>query len=397
MELIVLYAAAFFTSLWNPVLPLGLAGGNLYLSIFLILILIFILFFRKLVIKQKKMRLTNLSLPILFFLISIFCSGLVNGIDSKTIIIEMFRYSYIWLCIPLGANIIKTQKQFFAIIYILLISLTIRSIWELSNSTFLTDPSVRNRLAPESLLWNPFGYLVSSVMLLSIIFIGNNLKNYRKIFIMPFLVVLLTALFASYSRGSMGSLFAGLLLWLLFTTKSSKALLASIILFAFVVYANLPPSFSDVIGHFGKGLTEEGQMVRRDIYSIAWDVFKDNFIFGIGPGNISKYLGFEGYILVSSAHNAFLQHLGELGLFGFISYISIIIFIYRKGLLIIRRNSDCRVKYFVKGVLIVFTSLIIVELTGQYATVLQTSWIIGITIGSMYSMEKNYLTFFPTC
>ena len=66
-------------------------------------------------------------------------------------------------------------------------------------------------------------------------------------------------------------------------------------------------------------------------YGLAFKIYKDNAIFGIGPKMFREYCNFDKYYIqygcTSHPHNTYIQLLVETGIFGFLFIISIFVFI----------------------------------------------------------------------
>tara|TARA_B100001057_G_scaffold261181_1_gene261393 strand:+ start:11392 stop:12714 length:1323 start_codon:yes stop_codon:yes gene_type:complete len=66
-------------------------------------------------------------------------------------------------------------------------------------------------------------------------------------------------------------------------------------------------------------------------YGLAFQIYKDNAVFGIGPKMFRQYCNYEKYYIqygcTSHPHNTYIQLLVETGIFGFLYILSIFIFI----------------------------------------------------------------------
>ena len=72
---------------------------------------------------------------------------------------------------------------------------------------------------------------------------------------------------------------------------------------------------------------------RKDIMQAAIDIFRDNFLFGAGPGMYEKlvYKYSKGLVYIH-AHNTYLEILAELGIVGLIAFLTIFINFYSRVL-----------------------------------------------------------------
>ena len=78
---------------------------------------------------------------------------------------------------------------------------------------------------------------------------------------------------------------------------------------------------------------------RAKIMAIDLEIFRDNFLMGVGPGAARDLRWRYGYGTVVGAHSEFTRMLAEHGLFGLISLLSILILSfkeYKKELIIIK-------------------------------------------------------------
>ena len=75
---------------------------------------------------------------------------------------------------------------------------------------------------------------------------------------------------------------------------------------------------------------------RAKIMALDLEIFKDNFLMGVGPGGARDLRWRYGYGTVVGAHSEFTRMLAEHGLFGLISLLSILILSYKEY----RRRTD---------------------------------------------------------
>lgn len=153
-----------------------------------------------------------------------------------------------------------------------------------------------------------------------------------------FLLIML-ALMVSFSRSA----------WL------SAAITLSLVWFVYFVWGErqliLPTIFAGVIGLFlmpwaltllwERFSTAEGLVdARFEQYPIAWDIWKDHFLFGYGAGNYMWALDTynRGGALDLPVHNVFLWIGAEMGLFGVIAYFGLTFGIMGRALRYIRQH-----------------------------------------------------------
>lgn len=383
------YLVSLIVPIWNPFLAIG--GAHLFLNITILIIVSVIVIVKYICYDRNKLIASDIILPTTFFLLSILISAFINQIEFNTLYPEILRYLFIWLFVIIAANLINSKKQLLIIIILLTISVTLRSIWELI--IFWEQPILQYRLGPDFLGPNPFGGLVSVVLLL-LLLLRDHLYGYRKLIIAPVMIVLISTLMATFSRGSLIGFLVGILLFC-FSSLRSFMTRSYIILLIMIIYVVICVMFPDTIERAESALTLEGLMSRTNLYQECLQLVIDHPVFGVGPGNIFYYLRFHiDDTPIRSAHNMYLHVQSELGVLGFLAYISLIITIYLKGFTIYKNSNDNNVKRFTSAVIIIFTNLMVLDLSGNFSTLLQTCWIYSILIGSMYSMWQNPSRFF---
>ncbi len=110
------------------------------------------------------------------------------------------------------------------------------------------------------------------------------------------------------------------------------------------------------------------------ILYVAYDMFRENPVFGIGIGTFKKeYLYYQAKILpelfprlasnyanAQEAHNEYFQILAELGIIGLLIFLTIIYFFYRKILLfLLKENISSKQKSILFGFLIGITGFLV--------------------------------------
>jgi probable O-glycosylation ligase (exosortase A-associated) len=167
--------------------------------------------------------------------------------------------------------------------------------------------------------------------------IGNNkFEKYVSIVVLPFWCF---GLFITETRAGLVALFIlGLLLFVKSKTKFKLVLIGSIAVVLFVVSA--PPTYWERMSTIKQG--KDASRVRIDLWTLAFDLFKEHPLLGAGPDNF-RDIAFErtpyrakearerwGIEVGQEAHNIFLQLLAEGGIISFSIYIIIIISIFKR-------------------------------------------------------------------
>ncbi len=161
------------------------------------------------------------------------------------------------------------------------------------------------------------------------------------------LIILSTALFLTFSRGAYLAFASSLLLLIIFSFckknkemqfKSLKFLFASSLIFIslFSIYPNLFKA--RILGNLR--LENKSNIERINGIQDAQKIIKNNLFFGVGMGNYALALKKEVYpnkksYFYQPVHNVFILILAEIGIFGFLAFLS---FIFYLSYLIFKNN-----------------------------------------------------------
>ncbi|MCB1984163.1 MAG: O-antigen ligase family protein [Nitrosomonas sp.] len=168
------------------------------------------------------------------------------------------------------------------------------------------------------------------------------------------MVVMLMGVFPTFSRSS--TLFAVLvaLIWVWRGQFGAKALVVLLVimlpigswggynLFTTGLQSTEVPdeNLATRLNFFAKlGETgDDSAAERKRVAEYATQKFYDNFLFGIGTGNAASSAKKWGYRV--STHNMFLLLLVEQGIFGGILYLSFLVYIFARGLFLIKSSDE---------------------------------------------------------
>ena len=153
------------------------------------------------------------------------------------------------------------------------------------------------------------------------------------------------------TTGSRGGLLAAVvaLIAVLFLAKRQRALVISLILLTLGIGAasiSLDPATGERITDFGENTG------RTELWTVAWQMFEDNPIIGVGlqgfPDQASQYVRELGSLEFSEflveqpkvVHNSFLEVLVETGIVGLILFLTVIAICIRKAWIAAREFED---------------------------------------------------------
>ncbi|MDD5079054.1 MAG: O-antigen ligase family protein [Candidatus Omnitrophica bacterium] len=180
-------------------------------------------------------------------------------------------------------------------------------------------------------LWTVFGHEIQFLMLplyisyflpvvYCFMFKGNTFRQRISAFlavVMLIMGMIFTGTRAVWIAGSIGMLFVSLLI----DKKHLKYFIPGFLVCFYVIHFIMSARLSD----FGTGTW----LVRLDIMQAAVDIFRDNVLFGAGPGMYEKlvYSYSKGAVYIH-AHNMYLEILAEFGIVGLIAFLAIFINFY---------------------------------------------------------------------
>lgn len=139
-------------------------------------------------------------------------------------------------------------------------------------------------------------------------FIFQQIILKRILYVLP-LILILTGIFLTNSRGTFLSLIVAVISFFLFRSKNIKGLmLAGVFCLIFLVFG--PSRISQI------NTTEESAIGRLEAWIAAFQMFKTSPIYGIGPLNFTDH-----YFI--TAHNSYMLALSETGILGLFCFLGI--------------------------------------------------------------------------
>jgi len=280
--------------------------------------------FKKLIIKNR-----SFLIPVLLLFISATFSTLLskNLIISAGIWKAYFLDPLLFLIVLL--DVAKSKPHTENVLFFLVLSGILVSI--VSVFYLLTgDLTYDNRLKAFYLSPNYLAMYVSSCFILGLYFCSK-FTGYRKFLMGIFSGLLLIVIYFTKSYGA----YLGIGAALLFLIKRyNKKLFCALLLVVFII-AFFLLSFS-----FKSIFSSHSFASRLMIWKSAFYIIKDHPIIGIGPGMFQKYyLDYQKFFppyldwAVPYPHNIFLAFLSQAGVFGFISFLWLIILFFKNTLL----------------------------------------------------------------
>ncbi|MDR1558649.1 MAG: O-antigen ligase family protein [Clostridiales bacterium] len=170
-----------------------------------------------------------------------------------------------------------------------------------------------------------------------------------KLYYLLISALLLYNLGYTYSRGCYLALGAGLIIYILFTEKRLITLFsAGIVVLPFIAPASMLNRFSSITN-----LSDSSTSYRIYIWQATLRILKDFWISGLGQG-IEAYNAVYPYYAFSDvtaphSHNLFLQVFTELGIFGLIVFLVLLLTFFRTLLRLFYKTRNNKTKSFLAG------------------------------------------------
>ena len=346
-------AFAFFAVLIF-LIPISNAGIE---SCFGFIYLCFILrcIFRRPTFKAIKTFFKNrINLALLVFYICIGLSMLMSGpLLKKSFHAWFFKWGEGFLLFYF-AQVFLTKKQIKLLMTVALFTCFIICLDGLYQRAFgvvfLRNLKLTkvNSAAPRASFshYNDFATYLIVMFFLLFGFLGYQKKWVLQIPLIFLIILVLTNLSLTYSRGAWLSLIiTGLLLAIFFGNKRIKIISLLVISIFILLITNLPFAKQRFFLTFQSG----GDANRFNMWKIAFLMFKDSPLLGQGIGqfmdhvNDPKYFERMGGVMFQQgqyAHNCFLQILAETGALGFLSFLLFLGALLLRSYTKLKENTD---------------------------------------------------------
>ncbi len=274
---------------------------------------------------RMKIIKSAVNLPILFYMLSCLLST-INSHYLRGSWEELIKLTCCIIFFLMIGNYLSTRLKLLVHTFIL----TTLIVISLSLTQFFTHlpDSLTDRLYYP--LGNPnllAGFLVITIpLIIRIVFIAR-----FKFLLGILLLFSFITLFFTYSKGGILGIIAAIF-FLFFNIKQSKFILIPCLLIGIVFFS------------YRAGVQIDFE--RLHIWKCSWQMFLDHPILGIGlgayPNIYFDYKGANPWHLHS--HNIFIQHLCEVGIIGLLSFIWLLIALFRESFVSKLNNYEKAVK-----------------------------------------------------
>lgn len=278
--------------------------------------------------KIKLIQLKPFLIPLVLYLLVEFLSSAINSIYASSIL-DTFNFKLIQLLILLVlivSHIYHNNALLKWIMYSFIANVFILSILSALGIGYeVAELQDGGRLEMFGENPNLIGMKASFAAIMLFYFIFNTKKLWSKMLLVLPLLLIISMLIATASRGALLSIFVGLGIMVMIqkTTALRKIVLFSIgiavstWLFNYIMTTN--ENFAMRMNVF----LEEGNTGRNDLWEGAYSIIMDNLLIGVGrPGALPVMQQYIGRAM--DPHNVFLYVLMTTGLIGFIFFMTFI-------------------------------------------------------------------------
>lgn len=261
------------------------------------------------------------SLRFVIFSFFFYLSYVLNAGPASYI--AFLRYSSIIMFFFSTVFLVRTPERFMRSLTILVIAMDIASLYMFREYSIFSLKYANFR--PGGIFGDPNYFAISAVAVIPLAFTGFREVSsaWAKRFFLGSMLLTLTALFLSQSRGGMVGL-ACILLAVVIRKRINMKAVFIIALILTLLLAFIPNKIEE---RFSNTTADSNISTRHRLALIVSGVnmIKRNPLFGVGPGNFKRYSRQYNPDVAAHqiAHNSYLEVAAEIGLIGFLAFLSI--------------------------------------------------------------------------
>lgn len=415
----------FSTPLSLNLEELSFGGIGMFLPTEPLLFGVMVIFLLKLLYERRyDMRVLNhpITIAILINLAWIVLTSLTSTMPFVSLKFLLARLWFIVAFYFIGTQLFKSVKNIRLFAWLYLIPLSIVAIY-----TFVHHSMYGFAERPAHWVMQPFfkdhtvyGAVVAMMFpIMVMLFLLKRYKKYRLVTALMVIVLALGIVF-SYGRAAWISLLVAFGVSLIYLLKLRGTFVLSvtalILLFAGVFWTDIintlekndQDSTSENLGEHVQSITnistDASNLERINRWNSAIEMFKRKPVLGWGPGTYAfQYAPFqssEDLTIISTnagdggnAHSEFIGPLAEMGVFGTLSFVLILILFYYKASLLYFRLPKGELRVIVFFVILAFTSYIINGTLNNFLDTDKASVPFWSFIAIIVAIDLNYKRF----
>ncbi|MBN1996548.1 O-antigen ligase family protein [candidate division KSB1 bacterium] len=318
-------------------LPFGKKMPNIYFNdiLFLLILLIFLLRYF-LTLEKFKFKFSPMVFVFFLFIISCLLSNL-QSVDVLRGLAYLRGHIFAWLLFVFCLAFIEIRKQIHLLINLLMVWGALLSIIQIIHIWLKGDIIMTIITKDIHLGWASSNYIAAFYVLLipiGISLVLAKIPAFYRLFLIITVLLMISALFLTASRGGVVALFAAfpVLLWRYKNWKTFIAFLVFAVVIAVAIFLN--PSTTVIWEGLVNFDTSSSVFSRVGTWIEAWRIFKAHPVLGVGIGCMhyftkNYYVLMTGNFELVKAHNLILELLVENGIIGALLFSILIFFIIR--------------------------------------------------------------------
>ena len=321
---------------------------------------------------SKKIVNHPITLAAGFYLLIIFISAIAS---SHPLVSFKFLLAKLWFFIPmliLAPVYFQEKKNIYWFIFLFVLGTVIASVYTLiHHSTYnFGEKEGHWVMYPFFKDHTIYGAIIALVLPWSVgLFFLKKTNPLEKVGLVTIVVIILVALFFSYTRAAWLSVIGAIFVWLLIYFRIKLSYLITIgafslsLVFVFWDQIQMELERNDEVHtteEFGTRLqsaanvsTDASNLERINRWACAIEMFKERPLLGFGPGTYQfEYAQFqepENLTIISTnfgdmgnAHSEYLGALSETGIIGLLSFLALVVIIFYKGITLFYKSIGDR-------------------------------------------------------
>lgn len=323
----------FLTVAFSPVLPTMVLVGLSFICAFVFVIH---------VITDKKFTFTKspVNVAVVFFVIALLW-GVVNSLAVASSLKQVLVHSSFILFYFVLINVIKTKKQWFALIKVFIFSAFIVAVYGLIQNFFgvsSTDSWIDEemfgdiKLRVYSFFDNPnvLGEFLVLTIPVAVALMWNKVREEHRVIFAVMLMCMVGCMIFTWSRGAWLGMLIAVALFLVISDKRWIVVgILGVLLIPIVLYITDNMAIIERFVSIGN-TADTSTAYRVSIWQASTNMIGDFWLSGIGIGSDAYTTIYPSYALPGAkfalhSHNLYLQFMVETGIIGIVSLLAVLL------------------------------------------------------------------------
>ncbi len=324
------------------------------------IILVWFAFLLKVARGKRSLKLSVLDFVVLLFSLFMLFGGVFSVTPSKSIMSSCVFICFISFYFII-VNLVRTTELSYKLLSCSLFSCTICSLYGIYQNFFSapdttwTDEDMFSEIETRvvSTFENPnvFGEYLIMLIPVALALLITSKRLFNKASYFACFGVSLLALVYTWSRGAWLGCIASMIIFMVIISKRAISFYLLGIFALPVAIPMLPNSILDRFSSIGN-MTDSSTSYRVFIWEASVKMIKDFLFTGIGIGTSAFQTVYSEYALAGietapHSHNLYLQVLVETGIFGFLTFVSVVLLFLTKVFSFLKKNNSLNKKIII--------------------------------------------------